>query len=106
MIVPYAFALCYESILFVSNTAVHRVRQTGNLNQFLDVVERVKDRMIHRNVFDLDIRIDLLQILHEVVPLETAPEIIDHPKAAAIEVLAHDLGVLLRKYQLAGLTRI
>src|SRR5688572_10822809 len=94
LVVPDAFALRGESILFVRDTAVVKVRQAWNLLQAIHVKELMKDRVVQWDIPDFSIWHYFFQLGRHVAPFETSPEVIEHPETAAIEVLAHDLRVL------------
>ena len=59
LIVPYTLAFGHKPVLFPRDAAVVHIGQTGNLDDLIDVVKDVENRVIARDILDFSSRQDL-----------------------------------------------
>ena len=77
-----------------------------NLEALLQIINGVENRIAVRQIDEHAVRKDALQAGHEDVPFIFPMEIVDHQKAAAIEVIAQPLGVGFAQLPVSNLDRI
>ena len=75
--------------------AALRVADRGDLHDLLDVVHRVEDGVIERDVDDRVLRQHAADLGLEVRPFPGPPEIVDHEEPAREQVVAEPLGLRL-----------
>ena len=77
------------------DAAVESICQTRCLNEVVDIIHDVKNRMISRYIHDLPIRKDLMYLSLKLRPLERAPKVVDDPKTAPLQISAENRGILV-----------
>ena len=94
-----------ESALFPRAAGKERA-QPGNLRIRVDLVETAEHGMLGRQVDDLALGKDALELAHDVLPLDRAVEVVEGRRPAAQEELAQDGHFLVLQPQVARLDEV